>query len=491
MIVTEVFKAGIYGTVNVTYDSSLIKVSFDPNGHTELLFLNGVGILRSDTNIKFHRDDRDTPTLLTSVDDSPFTVKQKIVPLKDNADYLESFSINLGLSATNEYVIDTENANIFIPDEIPEPEPDPEPPEVKPDPEPEPEICTVYKSGDKDLYYLEIISSENIHSIITDTVDVPEGSYQFRINSLSGYEIVSLQLEYINTPEQNAITDIEITSGSVNVEGNFNITKDVIFICKVKEVSEDEGVIPPFNELYKVDSTILYNLNKKLIANEFIGVETPSLSPYIINLLELPFKVNVSEISDSVKVGNVNFTDVIANKINRDLIEINLGEITIPELTGNSYDYLNTDVFLHLPYSDKINIPLEYVISETISIKYLIDLYSGECNITLRSTKINNVFHNATIKIGRNIPFFHKQTDQILNQQNIQLPVNNDLTNAYIEILRNKPIGNMFDSLVKDSSNMSDFTGYVVVDDIELITSANQDDREQIKSILRNGVYIK
>lgn len=480
MIVTETFRAGTYGTVMVTYDNSLIKVSFDPNGHTELLFLNGVGILRSDTNISFHRDDRDTPTVLTNVDDSPFTVKQKIVPLKDNADYLESFTINLGLSATKDYTIDTENANLFMPDPDPDPEPDPEPKKRK-----------VYKSGDKDLYYLEIISSDNIHSIITDTVDVPEGSYEYRINSLSGYEIVSLQLEFNNSPESNEIRDIEISSGTVNVEGNFDISRDVYFRCTVQEVSDDEGVVPPFNELYKVDSTILYNLNKKLIANEFMGVEMPSLSPYIINLLELPFRINVTEIQDSIKVGNVNFTDVIANKINRDLVEINLGEINIPELTGNSYDYLNTDVFLHLPYSDKISIPLEYAISETISIKYLIDLYSGECNITLRSTKINNVFHNGTTKIGRNIPFFHKQSDQILNQQSIMLPVNNDLSNAYIEILRNKPVENGFDSLVKDSSILSDFTGYLVVDDIELETSANQNDREEIKNILRNGVYIK
>ena len=366
------------------------------------------------------------------------------------------------------------------------PKPDPEP-----EPDPEPKKHRVYKDGDKDLYYLEIISSDNVHSIITDTVDVPEGSYEFRLNSLSGYEVVSLQLEYHNPPYQNTVTDIEINSGTVNVNGNFNLTKDVTFICTVKEISDDEGVIPPFNELYKVDSTILYKLNKELIASEFVGVETPSLSPYIINLLELPFRVNVSEIRDSIKVGNVNFTDIIASKINRDLIEIDLGEIEIPELNQNSYDYLNTDIFIHLPYSDKINIPLEYAISETISIKYLIDLYNGECNITLKSTKINNVFHNATIKIGRNIPFFHKQTDQILNQQNIQLPINNDLTRAYVEILRNKPVENMFDSLVKDSSVMSDFTGYLVVDDIELLTSANQDDREQIKSILRNGVYIK
>lgn len=364
-------------------------------------------------------------------------------------------------------------------------------PKPEPEPEPEPKKHRVYKLGDKDLYYLEIISSNNVHSIITDTVDVPEGDYEYRINSLNGYEIVSLQLEYSNPPYQNEIIDIEINSGTVNVNGNFNLTKDVTFICTVKEVSEDDGVIPPFNELYKVDSTILYKLNKELIASEFTGDKTPSLSPYIINLLELPFRVNVSEIRDSIKVGNVNFTDIIASKINRDLIEIDLGEITIPELNQNSYDYLNTDIFIHLPYSDKINIPLEYAISETISIKYLIDLYSGECNITLRSTKINNVFHNATIKIGRNIPFFHKQTDQILNQQNIQLPINNDLTKAYIEILRNKPVENMFDSIVKDSSILSDFTGYLVVDDIELLTSANQDDREQIKSILRNGVYIK
>ena len=373
---------------------------------------------------------------------------------------------------------------------IPKPEPEPEP-DPEPEPEPEPEIHRVYKDGDSALYYLEIISSDNVHTIISDSVDVPEGDYKYRINSLSGYEIVSLQLELSNPPYQNEIIDIEINSGTVNVNGNFNLTKDVTFVCTVKEVSEDDGVIPLFNELYKVDSTILYKLNKELIASEFVGVETPSLSPYIINLLELPFRVNVSEISDSIKVGNVNFTDIIASKITRDLIEIDLGEISIPELNQNSYDYLNTDVYIHLPYSDKINIPLEYAISETISIKYLIDLYNGECNITLRSTKINNVFHNATIKIGRNIPFFHKQTDQILNQQNIQLPINNDLTKAYVEILRNKPVENMFDSLVKDSSVMSDFTGYLVVDDIELLTSANQDDREQIKSILRNGVYIK
>ena len=477
MIVTETFKAGKYGDVSVTYDKSLFTLTFNEQGHTEMLFLDGVGVYRKNANISFIRDDRPSPILLTDVDSASYTDKAKIVPLKSNNNYLESFSLNAGLSATKDYIIDTENSNLFIPGEV--------------EPDPEPEIHSVYKDGDSALYYLEIISSDNVHTIISDSVDVPEGDYEYRINSVSGYEIVSLQLELSNPPYQNDIIDVEINSGTVNVEGNFNLNKDLTFICTVKEVSDDEGVIPPFNELYKVDSTILYNLNKKLIASEFVGVETPSLSPYIINLLELPFRVSVSEISDSIKVGNVNFTDIIASKINRDLIEIDLGEITIPELNQNSYDYLNTDVYIHLPYSDKINIPLEYAISETISIKYLIDLYNGECNITLRSTKINNVFHNATIKIGRNIPFFHKQTDQILNQQNIQLPINNDLTKAYIEILRNKPVKNMFDSLVKDSSVMSDFTGYLVVDDIELLTSANQDDREQIKSSLRKGVYIK
>lgn len=248
-----------------------------------------------------------------------------------------------------------------------------------------------------------------------------------------------------------------------------------------------------FNHLYLLDKTILKSISKeRFFAEE--GDNVIDLAQYILNIVELPF-----EIDDSLKGLETPITlgrhllETKAIELLDDEISINLGEIYVPNKYNNVYDYVNTDVYLHLPFSEKIKLDVEYVINETVGIHYIIDLYSGETTINITSTKIGgNIFHSQKIKIGRNIPFIRKSGD-VTGDTTSNNGLNNKIYQPFIEVIRNKPyeLDNPFNDDITVKTKLINEKGYVVVDNILLNTNASLDEKNRIIRTLQSGVYIQ
>ena len=82
-------------------------------------------------------------------------------------------------------------------------------------------------------------------------------------------------------------------------------------------------------------------------------------------------------------------------------------------------DYMNAQAELYLPYANSIRVDIDYLMNETISIEYIINLYSGEMTINLYSTFSDSIFHSENHKIGVKIPYITAGENN--NQLNIEL----------------------------------------------------------------------
>ena len=283
--------------------------------------------------------------------------------------------------------------------------------------------------------------------------------------------------------------EIEINSINFTIDNSEIQPIEEIHITTEKQQNKN---ILGFNHLYLVDKEIL----KSLARERFVtgGASTIDLGTYIINVLELPFKLDDSlkGVENNITLGYVSATTK-AIELTTDEIIIDFGKIHVPAKYNNSYDYMNTEVRLHLPYADTVELDINYVISYDINVKYIIDLYTGDMTINVSSSKINNIVHSETSKIGRDIPFIRKYSNESINSITSKQGLNNGILKPFIEVVRNKPYeqDNIFKNEVITHGELKDFTGLVTVINIILNSSATQDEKNKIISLLINGVFIK
>ena len=90
-----------------------------------------------------------------------------------------------------------------------------------------------------------------------------------------------------------------------------------------------------------------------------------------------------------------------------------------------------------------------------------------------------------------NIPFIQKTNGNVINSvSNVYKNKNN---RCFIEVNRNIPYtknNNVFGSSVVEYGKIGDYTGYLECDKIVLETNATNQEQEEIKNLLRNGVFI-
>ncbi|MFW3388557.1 UNVERIFIED_CONTAM: hypothetical protein RF648_21460, partial [Kocuria sp. CPCC 205274] len=175
---------------------------------------------------------------------------------------------------------------------------------------------------------------------------------------------------------------------------------------------------------------------------------------YILGLVKLPFAIDSSLIlgTDTITLGDLS-TGVKAKKVKVDSIPVDLGNIVVSPKYNNLLDFANTTALIHLPYCDAINIDLDYVIGQTVSVKYMVDVYNGRATILISSTAINDVVIMKEVNLGINIPYMNSSNEHAENA-NIDVGGNNGVTTPYIEILRNEAMlaDGMFTIPVLDES---------------------------------------
>lgn len=213
---------------------------------------------------------------------------------------------------------------------------------------------------------------------------------------------------------------------------------------------------------------------------------------YIVSLFKIPFIVPSDILIDdyNIKLGNKQ-TDIESTLIVKDNIVVDMGNIYVEEKYNNVYDYVNTNCILHLPLFDKIYLENEYVINQTINIKYFIDLYSGNCTVNIYSSFIDSIVITTSNIVSNNIPFIENSNTTILN--NLTNYFKNDIETPFIEVVRNIPYTkdkNIFGGGVVEYGKIGDYKGYLECDNVLLKTNANNQDKNEIITLLQKGVLI-
>ena len=248
--------------------------------------------------------------------------------------------------------------------------------------------------------------------------------------------------------------------------------------------------VTPFNRLHLMSGTALENFSKvQLIETDVNGNEVFNHSVYIVNLLNIGFELPSAAIAgkSNIILGSLD-TGINTPLFKTDSVTVNLGDIKVPASTS-SLDYLSNTFELFLPFVESpIDIYPTLCIGKTIHIEYVIDLYTGDMTINLYNGG-KKPFSSTKTTIGRNIP------TKLVGETNYTITgtngvINNVLT-AYIRHTKPELVKGWFYNLVSKVGSIGLYKGYLEVDSMELRGKALADEKQQILSLLRNGVIIK
>ena len=246
--------------------------------------------------------------------------------------------------------------------------------------------------------------------------------------------------------------------------------------------------IGSFVHLYKTNDDELSALAKARFKN--VSANTVDYGQYISALYRIPVDLSgISGDTSNIMLGQYD-SEVASTLLNQYLIDIDGGAITIPEKFNNAYDYLTTECILHLPFLDEVWLSPQYVVNQTINIRYKLDLYSGTLTASIYSSYLNSIVANSSGIIVTNIPFMQNQTDSVVNS--LSKVFTNLIPTAFMEVTRNIPYDNVnvFGKECVDFDMIGNKTGYLKCDNVSLVSKATKNEKDEIMSLLKDGVIL-
>lgn len=309
----------------------------------------------------------------------------------------------------------------------------------------------------------------------TPILITPKENYAFN----GYYKYKTGSITHNVSPNENGVLSI---GGGVYDTG-YILNDDYIATKTVEKISN-------FANLFYTNNDELELLSKARFVSADSGMV--DYGSFITALYLLPFPIDstlLAEEKSHIILGNYD-SKVESTRFITYKTEVDGGTITIPEKYKNVYDFLNTECILHLPFFNKMYINTEYVIGHTLTIKYIIDLYTGNVTTNVYSSFVNDIIETQTQQIAENIPFIQKQNNSAVGTiSNIN---KNIIETAYIEIVRNIPYDseNVFGRETIDYGVIGAYTGYIRVSDVMLQTTATIDEKEEITQLLKEGVFL-
>lgn len=301
----------------------------------------------------------------------------------------------------------------------------------------------------------------------------------------NGYEFNGVYKYLCNaiTSSFSVSDDKKTLSASISDGYNYKLNDEYKATKSVEKIGN-------FANLYYTNENELTELSKVRFVND--SSTTVDYGSFITALYKLPFPIDsgiLAEEKSKIILGNYD-SNVESTRLITYKTEIDGGIISVPEKYKNVYDYLNTECILHLPHFNKMYINTEYVIGQTLTIKYIIDLYTGNVTANVYSSFIDDIIETQTQQIAENIPFIQKQNNNVVG---IVSNINkNVITTAFIEIVRNIPYDNenIFGKETIDYCVIGAKTGYIKVSDVVLNCTATVEEKEEIEQLLKEGVFI-
>lgn len=265
--------------------------------------------------------------------------------------------------------------------------------------------------------------------------------------------------------------------------GDFTFT-DIVIEGVPPIVITDETI----NNVYSINRDILNQLmSEKIIVSTEGGVKYLDNTNFILNVLQIPLNVVDIGNSNNIKLGDYS-SEVKADVILKDVLDFNLGDIEIPLKFNNAYDYMNTDIILHLPFLKSVNLNPD-VIGTTINIKYSVDVYTGITSVVITDSITGNIIDCFNSSVGREIPII--MINKVVGSIGSDSGVFNGVFKTYVEVVRNL-INNidMFSNHTIKQGYLTSVKGYVEVNNINLNIGATLNEINDIKRILQGGVFI-
>ena len=338
---------------------------------------------------------------------------------------------------------------------------------------------TIDKYG-KTVYYVD-----PKHTTITIKAN---NGYTFESDGKLTYEIddVGDQGEYtIKATHTDTVTFTLPTDINWEYQGNFMLT-----IGAVKaEIVETTG---GFTNIYKADYTNLLKFSNEVILKTVGGssgnFQTYDVTPYINNLILIPFNVPSGEKSNIV-AGNEIFKTQLET-VDNNYLNVNLGNITVPENYKNGYDYYNVKTRLMLPYTNMIELDPVHVINKTISIKYIVNVVNGDTTINLLND--DDLFYSDQVNLASEVPFISnaRKGTQYAVINRLKTVFKNSIKQAYIIIEQPSPILNSDYYPTNEKGTLKGYNGNVKCTLLNNM-NINANELNTLQNILNNGVNIK
>lgn len=256
-------------------------------------------------------------------------------------------------------------------------------------------------------------------------------------------------------------------------------------------VNEDFG----FCNVYNPTLTELAEVSKKRFYRG--SGQTTSyvdMSQFIYRVYKTYLEIPVADDRETVKLANYD-TQVLSDVVAETPIDVDCGTVTLNEVFENVIDYSPfTTLDIYLPFIGIQRLDIDVVRNKAIHLVYTFDVLSAKCLAKLMYN--NNILYQFAGSIADDIPFVATNTGDY-NSNVIQTATESALTLGknypYYIITQNigiEPDEDIDGVAQYDSVQLSTLTGLVQVNNINLSTTATEEEKAEIEMLLKAGVFI-
>ena len=310
------------------------------------------------------------------------------------------------------------------------------------------------------------------------------------ITATSGYEFKNTYHYEDNGYTYDLVKNLEkttLTIDTTKITGLSDITLNDNYVATLPVET-----IGGFCNLYKVTEKELSQLSKVRFQKDTTSGTVVDYGSSITQLYILPLNLPAEIIGDKSHIILGSFdSQVESTLLNTYTVDYDMGSITVPAKYNNAYDFINTTCTLRVPFFNAVALDPENVVGHTISIKFTLDLYSGNVTMNVVSDFTGGIIYSATANIVTQIPFIQKQNNSVVNQlSNVFKYV---IATPVIEVVRNIPYqadNSTFGRETVQVAKLNTVHGYCEVDNVNLVTLATNDEKDSIISLLKEGVFI-
>lgn len=280
---------------------------------------------------------------------------------------------------------------------------------------------------------------------------------------------------------------------TVTLPSNIDWSNQQYFMLTMGAVkSEIVETTGGFTNIYKADYTNLLKFSNEVIVKitggTGGGVQSYDVTPYINNLIMLPFNVPTGEKS-TIVAGNEAFTTQLPT-IDNSYLTVDLGKIKVDEQYKNGFDYYQVKTRLMLPYTNMIELDPKHVINQTVSIQYIVNVVNGDTTINLSNN--DDLFYSNQVNLASEIPFISSATKgsqyTVINQ--LKTVFRNSIKQAYIIIEQPTPVLNSDFYPTNEKGTLKGYTGNVKASLLNNM-DINSNELNALQNILETGVKIK